>query len=159
VAQLKLPFEVATKSDILRLIRNVDEVLDAFIENGVRDHEGVEFAQRPDVSSHLARLVSENDIQVSAELLKSLKLWLTHLSEKAPVVRFTFASDPTPEFLSKLVMWLRDESGQFVLIRYGIQPKVAAGCIVFTPSHRYDFSLRKQLLGSNNTFSEVLNRV
>lgn len=156
---LSLPSSIATKSDVVAVLRNVDDVLDKYVENNIREQEGVDFKDRAEVASNLALLVSENKLEVSVETLKSLKQWLEHLKDHAPVVRFTFANDPTPDFLSKLVTWLRQESGHFVLIRYGVQPTIAAGCLMYTPARRYDFSLRQHLLSSNKVFSEVLSRV
>lgn len=156
---LNLPSAIATKSDVVAVLSNVDDVLNKYIENTIREEQGVDFKDRPDVASNLALLVAENKLEVSVETLKSLKQWLEHLKDHAPVVRFTFASDPNPEFLGKLVTWLRHESGRFVLIRYGIQPTIAAGCLMYTPARRYDFSLRHRLLSSGQVFREVLNRV
>jgi len=134
-------------------------VLDKYVQNNIRDQEGVDFKDRAEVTSNLALLVSENKLDVSVDTLGALKKWLVQLQDHAPVVRFTFASDPTPEFLHKLVTWLRSESGQFVLIRYGVQPSLAAGCLLYTPARRYDFTLRRHLLESNQIFGEVLHRV
>lgn len=159
MAQLKLPSSIATKSDLVAVLRNVDEVLDSYIENRVRNLEGVDFKSRPDVASNLAELVSENNLEVSLDTLKSLKQWLAHLNEHAPVVRFTLASDPTPEFVGGLVNWLRQNSGQFVIIRYGVQPTIAAGCLMYTPARRYDFSLRQHLLTANEAFLKSLTKV
>lgn len=158
MAQLNLPNAIATKSDLVNVIRNVDEVIDSYIQNRVRDLEGVDFKSRPDVTSNLAELVSINKLQVTVDNLRSLKDWLARLNEHAPVVRFTFASDPTPEFVGNLVNWLRQASGQFVLIRYGVQPTIAAGCLMYTPARMYDFSLRHHLLTSQEVFSQALDK-
>lgn len=158
MAQLKLPNSIATKSDLVAVLRNVDEVLDNYIENRVRDAEGVDFKSRPDVSSNLAELVSVNQLEVSLDTLKSLRQWLDHLNDHAPVVRFTFASDPNPEFLGSLVNWLRQNTGQFVIVRYGVQPTIAAGCLMYTPARRYDFSLRYHLLNSGDSFVKALSK-
>jgi len=155
-AGLVLPNAIATKADLVNVLRNLETVLDAFVENSVRHDEGVDFASRADVSSNLAQLVKANQLEVSVETLKSLKVWLTHLKDHAPVVRFTFANDPNPEFLGSIVEWLRSSSGQFVLIRFGIQPSIAAGCLMYTPRRRYDFSLRKNILSRGQ---ELMNYI
>jgi hypothetical protein len=155
-SHLQLPAQIATKADAVAVLRNIEAVIDAYVENGVRQMEGVDFVSRPDVSSNLATLVKDNNIKVSVEVLKAIQVWLNHLVDHAPVVRFVFASDPNPEFLAKLVHWLRTQSNQFVLVRYGIQPTIAAGCLMYTPARRYDFSLRKHLLNSGNIFNKYL---
>lgn len=157
--QLRLPSSIATKTELVNTLRNLEEVLDAYVENGIRQQEGVDFEQRPDVSSNLASLVSENKLDVSIDTLKALSRWLNHLKDHAPVIRFTFSSDPNQEFLSRIVIWLRKQSGTFVLLRYGVQPTIAAGCLMYTPARRYDFSLRRHLMKSGKVFSDVLGRM
>ena len=153
---LILPTAIATKADLVNVIRNLEAVLDTFVENSVRTDEGVDFASQATVSSNLALLVKENQLEVSVETLKALQVWLNHLKDHAPMVRFTFANDPNPEFLASIVEWLRQNSGQFVLIRYGIQPSIAAGCLMYTPRKRYDFSLRKTILGRGQELVEYI---
>jgi hypothetical protein len=153
---LILPSAIATKADLVNVLRNLEAVLDAFVENSVRQEEGVDFAARADVSSNLALLVKDNRLEVSVETLKSLKTWLNHLKDHAPVVRFTFANDPDQKFLAAIVDWLRKNSGQFVLVRYGIQPSIAAGCLMYTPRHRYDFTLRKNITDSGQKLMEYI---
>jgi len=159
VAQLKLPSSIATKSDLVAVLRNVEVVLDNYVENRIRQQEGVDFSSRPDVTSNLAKLIAENKLAVSVEVLKSLAEWLEHLNQHAPVVRFTFASDPDEEFIARLVDWLRTQTGQFVIIRFGIQPTIAAGCLMYTPGKRYDFSLRSRLLSSGAVFAKSLAKI
>lgn len=156
---LKLPSAIATKADLVNVLRNLEEVLDTYVENSVRSQEGVDFISRSDVSSNLAALVQVNQLKVEVATLKALHTWLIQLKDHAPMVRFTFASDPTPEFLGQVVGWLRQSSGQFVLIRYGIQPTIAAGCLIYTPARRYDFSLRSKILKSGPIFARIVSAV
>lgn len=155
---LVLPIAIATKSDLVNVLRNLEDVIDAFVENSVRSEEGVDFVSRADVSSNLAELVKVNQLEVSVQTLKALKVWLTHLKDHAPVVRFTFANDPNQEFLAGIVEWLRKNSGQFVLIRYGIQPSIAAGCLMYTPRRRYDFSLRQNILDQGEAIIKYIRK-
>ncbi len=155
----KLPVSVATKAQVISVLKNLEDVLDKGIQNSIRAKEGVDFQDFPEVSSALAELVKENDIKVSTENLKSLGKWLEILKSKAPVVRFTFSSDPSNEIVFKLAKWLRDNSNKIVLIRTSVQPSIAAGCIVHTASHRYDFSLRKELLQGIPIFTKHLRKM
>lgn len=154
---LRLPEAIATKADLVNVLRNLEEVLDTYRQNSIRGEEGVDFTARTDVSSNLAALVQENQLAVDVKTLTALETWLNQLKDRAPVVRFTFASDPTPEFLGRIVSWLRQASGQFVLVRFGIQPSIAAGCIMYTPAHHYDFSLRSKILKSGSIFIKYVS--
>lgn len=155
---LILPTAIATKSDLVNVLRNLEEVLDASVENSIRSGEGVDFVSRADVSSNLAELVKVNQLEVSVQTLQALKVWLNHLKEHAPVVRFTFANDPNQQFLAGIVEWLRKNSGQFVLIRYGIQPSIAAGCLMYTSRRRYDFSLRQNILDRGDDIIKYIRK-
>lgn len=155
----KLPVSVATRTQVINVLRNLEDVLDKGIQNNIRAQEGVDFQDLPEVSSALAEIVKENKTEVSTENLRKLGKWLEDLKHNAPVVRFTFGSDPSNDITSKLVKWLRDQSNITVLIRTSVQPSVAAGCIVHTPSHRYDFSLRNELLQGVPIFVKYLEKM
>ncbi len=155
----KLPISVATRTQVVNVLRNLEDVLDKGIQNTIRAEEGVDFQDIPEVSSALAEIVKVNDLEVSTENLQALGKWLGDIKHSAPVVRFTFASDPNNAVVSKLVKWLRDNSNKTVLIRTSVQPSVAAGCIVHTPSHRYDFSLRNELLQGIPIFTKYLDKM
>lgn len=155
----KLPISVATRTQVINVLRNLEDVLDKGIQNTIRAEEGVDFQDLPEVSSALAEIVKENNTEVSTENLRKLGKWLEDLKHNAPVVRFTFGSDPSNDITSRLVKWLRDQSKETVLIRTSVQPSVAAGCIVHTPSHRYDFSLRNELLQGVPIFVKYLDKM
>ncbi len=155
----RLPVSVATKTQVVNVLRNLEDVLDKGIQNTIRSEEGVDFQDIPDVSSALAQIVKVNNLKVNTKNLRALGKWLEGLKHNAPVVRFTFASDPNNEVVSKLVKWLRDNSNKTVLIRTSVQPSVAAGCIMHTSSHRYDFSLRNELLQGIPIFTKYLNKM
>jgi len=154
-----LPTSVATRTQVVSVLRNLEDVLDKGIQNNIRVEEGVDFRDLPEVSSSLAELVRENKLEVDTDTLRKLGAWLEDLKHNAPVVRFTFASEPTNEIISRLIKWLRDLSGKVVLIRTSIQPTIAAGCIVHTPSHQYDFSLRNELLEGVPIFTKYLDEM
>ncbi len=158
MADYRLPESIATRTQLINVFKNLETVLEKNIQNSIRAEEGVDFEDLPEVSSALAEIIRDNKIKVDAKSLKELRVWLSNLKHTAPVVRFTFASDPENEVVSRLVRWLRDESGKEVLIRTSVQPSVAAGCIVHTPSHQYDFTLRQHLLDKVSLFTETLNR-
>ncbi|HSH55760.1 MAG TPA: hypothetical protein VK983_02970, partial [Candidatus Limnocylindrales bacterium] len=76
---------------------------------------------------------------------EKLLKYLSALLDKAPVLHMSFASDPSAAFMDKLVVWLRQNIHPQVLVRIGLQPSVAAGCILRTANKEYDFSLRQAL--------------
>jgi F0F1-type ATP synthase delta subunit len=46
--------------------------------------------------------------------------------------------------VAQIVAWLRQNLHPTALVTVGLQPSIVGGCIVRTPDHFYDFSLRRQ---------------
>ena len=59
------------------------------------------------------------------------------------MIHISFAADPSAAFTDKIVAWFRENIHPFVLIQVGLQPTIAAGCVVRTANHSFDFSLRQ----------------
>lgn len=154
--QLTLPTTVATKAQLLSLRKNLDEVLETITQNQVRINENVDVAPPPNVSGALASLLSVNKLQPSLQVIEELKKWVEYLLHHAPVVRLTFSSEPGPKELARLIDWLRQNSEKVTLLHIGIQPTIAAGIIVRTTSHRYDLSLRADLLRHSQSFIDAV---
>jgi len=157
VVEYKLSDSIGTRTQLVNVFENLESVLEKNVQNSIRAEEGVDFEDLPEVSSALAQLIKDNDIKVTTTSLKELKTWLAELKQSAPVLRLTFTSDPENAIITRIVKWFREQSGKEVLVRIGVQPTIAAGCIVHTPSHQYDFSLRNYLLQNTALFSEILN--
>ena len=157
--QLTLPTSVATKSQLLSLRENLEEVLEAITQNNIRLNEDVDAQPAPDVSGALASLLSINKLKPTQEVLLGLKEWVEYLLHHAPIVRLTFSSEPGPEELTRLIEWFRQQSEMVVLLHIGLQPSIAAGVMLRTTSHRYDFSLRGDLLKRTDKFIDAINRV
>ena len=157
--QLTLPPTVATKAQLLSLRKNLDEVLESINQNNIRIKEDVEAQPAPDVSGSLASLLAVNKLKPSAEVMTQLKKWVEYLLHHAPIVRLTFSSEPGPKELSRMIDWFRQETGLVVLLHIGLQPSIAGGVMVRTTSHRYDLSLRNDLLSRTDKFIDAVNQV
>jgi hypothetical protein len=75
---------------------------------------------------------------------KQLHAFLTGVEHTAPTIHMSFASDPSSAFTAKVVMWLRSNIHPHTLLQVGLQPTIAAGTIVRTDNHVFDFSLRQR---------------
>ena len=95
-------------------------------------------------------------------LLKEERLkaanYLAAIKDEAPVFHISFAADPSAAFMAKLVTWLRRNIHPQLLVRVGLQPTIAAGCVLRTQNHSYDFSLRRRLIGSRPILIESLRK-
>jgi hypothetical protein len=153
---LKLPPLVMTPTDITRLLREIG-MLDEYLRQQALRTPGQPTAKLPKTSRLLDELTETNGMNLlDAQIRGQLATLLKDLSLHAPVVQVSFAVDPSSAFLQKIVLWFRENAGQPVLIRVGLQPAIAAGCAVRTPNKSFDFSLRQHLLRQRHYLRDAL---
>lgn len=140
--KLLLTNAIISKVDLGRLRRELDAISDFIIQSKVR--KAGQQPALPRTSLNLEELAKANKLNLLVDGdRKGLNASLTELYSHAPVMRMSFASEPSPAFLKKIITWLRQEIHQHILIQTGLQPGIAAGCIVQTNSKYFDLSLRK----------------
>lgn len=128
-------------SDLKRARRELDDIDDFLHQSGLR--QGGKAVKLPTISRVIEALASDNGLNMLKKTERDqLKKFLTLLLQKAPVLHISFASEPSGAFLGKLVMWLRANIHPQVMVSVGLQPSIAAGCIVRTANKQFDFSLR-----------------
>lgn len=144
--QFSLSNSVTGKRDMARLIREIAALEDSLHQASLRSTGANAAAKLPKTSRLLDEIVTANSLNLldadsRTKLQNSLKL----IQQKAPVVHMSFSVDPSATFMQKMVTWWRENIDPYVLIEVGLQPNIAAGCLVRTPNHQYDFSLRRRL--------------
>jgi|SRR5581483_439291 len=136
---LKLPYAVVSRSDVGRLLRELDSLEAALKRKTAKKDEPM-----LPVSRLLDEIAEENKCNLlQAEDRGSLKAFLKTVYEGAPLLHFSFSVDPSPRFLSSLVAWLRQEIDPLVLLQLGLEPSLGAGCVLRTTNRNFDFSLRQ----------------
>lgn len=139
---LQLPLAVVSPVDVGRLHREL-AALDEFLNQAALRNPGAKTAL-PRTSKLLEELAKQNQLNLLIAKNRQLLLaFIMPVDSKMPVLHISFAADPSPVFLNKLVGWLRREIHPFVLVQIGLQPSIAAGCVLRTPSKYFDFSLRR----------------
>ena len=142
--QLKLPVLVFGVVEVRRLKREM-EALDEYIRQAAIREPGKQPAL-PRVSRLLDALAADNGRNLLQEAdREELKQFLLGVEKLAPTMHISFASDPSSSFTAKLVTWLRGNIDPTVLLQIGLQPTIAAGCIVRTANKTFDLSLRNSL--------------
>lgn len=142
--ELSLPVLVFGVSELRRLARELISLEDYITQSNLR--RPGESQSLPKVSRVLDNLASQNQLNLlHAEDRKALMEFLQQVEHQAPLLHFSFASDPSSAFMAKLVTWLRRNIHPHALVTLGLQPSIAAGCIVRTKNKSFDFSLRHQL--------------
>ncbi len=137
-----LPTDIVTPADLTRLIRELTYLDDFLRQASVR--KGGAAVKTPATSRNLESAVkafSTNLLQAAdrAQLLKTLD----HLRLTSPQIHISFAADPSAAFTDKIVTWLRQNIHPQLLVQIGLQPSIAAGCIIRTTNKQFDFSLRR----------------
>jgi F0F1-type ATP synthase delta subunit len=154
--ELLLPVLVFGVVEVRRLKREL-EALDEFMRQSTIREPGKQ-AALPRVSRLLDALAGDNNRNLLLEAERdAMHDFLTHIEETAPTIHVSFASDPSSAFVAKLVTWLRGNIHPTVLLQIGLQPTLAAGCVVRTPNKVFDLSLRQSLAAQRVKLIEALD--
>lgn len=155
--ELKLPSSIATRRDLAQIHRELRVFYDMGIQSIMRHDNPVKY---PAISESLRQLAVDNQIDIRQQdkckkLIEDLEL----VKSKATSVHISFSVEPSKEVLDRLVGWFRREVDQNTVISVGLQPTIAAGVIVRTPNHQFDFSLRKHLEANKDKLNEAISSV
>jgi F0F1-type ATP synthase delta subunit len=155
--KLILPLQILTQADVSRLDREIRELEVFFDEAAIK---GATTKTVPQTSQLLTALCNENKLNLLQEndRLEAAKFFKM-LREHAPVVHASFATDPKPDFLMKLMNWFRREAHPYVLFKIGLQPTIAAGCILRTTNKYFDFSFKQHFNKSKEKLSTSLRAI
>lgn len=153
---IELPQSVIGLVDVGRLRRELSVVEDFMVQTSVR--EPGKQPGMPKTSRSLEELARLNKLNLLVEEDRAqLEDFLKRLRNNAPIIHMSFSSDPSPAFLAKITAWLRSEIHPGVLLQVGLQPGIAAGCILRTPNKYFDFSLRKNFAQKRQLLLEKIN--
>jgi hypothetical protein len=142
VPTINVPPLVVGRADISRVIRELEQLDSTIVAQRIR-------GLQPDatrVTQAMSDLADLNHLDLTQDDHRTtLKTQLKLLKTKGAVIHMVFAEEPNPEFMSKMVSWIREQLHPSALVQTGLQPGIVAGCIVRTPSHIYDFSISSVL--------------
>lgn len=145
VQQIALPITVISKTDVVKLRREL-EALDESLRQAAVRQKAADTTQAPSTSRQLNETLQANNLDAQqADDRRVLLEGLQQLVSSAPTVHISFASNPSAGFMERLTSWFRQQVDPSLLIEVGLQPSIAAGCVVRTKSKYFDFSLRKRL--------------
>ena len=142
-ANLNVPALITSPADVSRLRREI-QALDDYLHQQELRTPGQPMAKLPKTSRLLDELVVSNSLNLLDQATRQhLADFLSDVAENAPVVHVSFAVDPSSAFMQKIVLWFRQNVHPSILVRVGLQPSIAAGCVVRTTNRYYDLSLRE----------------
>ncbi len=150
-----LPISVASPVDLGRLIRELEAIDNTLSQSAIRT--GAESTELPKLSELLAQTVELNKLDLLQAGQRTLLLqFLMSIRERAPRLHMSFSADPSPQFSAKLTSWLREQVHPLVLLTFGLQPNIGAGCVVRTTNKYFDFSLGASLTKNRSLVMESL---
>jgi hypothetical protein len=154
--QLQLPNILVSKSDVLRLRREF-EALQDYLHQAALRKEDPSAIKLPKTSRLLDEFVSLNQLDLlhRADHERAMQT-LTVLHDSAPLLHMSFSSEPSSAFLAKLMLWLRQNIDPLVLVNVGLQPALAAGCIVRTKNKQFDMSLAQSFRKNRQLLADEL---
>lgn len=157
---LILPPSVVSKSDVMRLVSEVEQLDADLTAAAIRAKAGAPSEARPVLSDQLEDLLTVNGMKIDDERQRSeLISLLRQLKDNAPVIHMTFATTADQESLSKIADWLRQSIHPQSLMVIGLQPDLVGGVYIRTPNHVHDLSLRAQLAKSRHLLVEAVEAV
>lgn len=140
-----VPSLIVTPADVSRLRREVT-ALDNYLEQQAIRTPGQPQAYLPKTSRMLEELATANRLNLlDKHIREQLVAFLAEVATHAPVIHISFASDPSSAFLQRIVQWFRQNVHPAILVRVGLQPTIAAGCVLRTTNKYFDLSLRQTL--------------
>lgn len=142
--ELKLPLSVVSQVDVARLLRELNGLDDFFV--GAATRKSGTPMQPPRLSRLLEQVATDNQHNLLEEKSrKELYSMLSDILGRAPLLHISFAAEPSGRALERILVWLRQNIHSQVLLQVGLQPTIAAGCVLRTPNKLFDMSMRNHL--------------
>ncbi len=155
--ELHLPVTTVTIVDVGRLQREL-EALDGFLAQAAARGSGKSVTM-PKTTKSFDEFVKQNELQLHEEADRTkLNEFLESVRASAPVIHVSFSAEPSAAFLQKMISWFRTEIDPLVLLQVGLQPSIAAGCVMRTTNKYFDFSMRKHFQKNRELLIESMRK-
>lgn len=152
---LKLPVGVVGPGDMRKLKRELEALEDTLQQMRLRTNAPV--AKLPRSSRAVEEFAATNRLNLLLpDDRQRMAAYIAHTIKNAPVVHMSFAAEASRKFTTEIVLWLRSNLQADILLDIGLEPNIAAGCVVRTPSRQYDFSLRARFVEHADLLAEKL---
>lgn len=153
--ELSLPLTVVSRVDVARLLRELNALNDFLADAKVRQ-PGTPM-RLPKLTRQLDDIARENQLNLLEEgPRKELYAKLHVALNKAPGLHISFASEPSPKALHQILLWLRRNVHPQVLVQVGLQPTIAAGCVIRSPNLLFDMSMRQYLVKQEPYLTQLI---
>lgn len=152
---MKLPTSIVSTSDARRLRRDIAALEETL--QSIRLRTNAPVAKLPRLSRMLEEFASTNRLNLlMPDDRHHMTVFMDYVIKKAPVLHISLASEATRKFTTELIVWLRTNYDSELLLEVGLEPSIAAGCVVRTTNKMFDFSLIKHLREQRGLLMEQL---
>lgn len=156
--KILLPLSVMTVIDLSRVGRELEQLDEFLIQSAIRT-PGTPM-QLPRLSKMLDDVAVANKVNLLDEKhRKALLNALSYLKQHAPKLHISFAAEPSGTFVNKLAEYIRTNISPVALLQVGLQPTIAAGCILRSPNRQFDLSLRQHLKDKRTQLGEYIHAI
>ena len=141
---IKLPNGLVSQVDVARMLRELNALEDFFVGAAVRKSGSP--MQPPRLTRLLNGLAEDNRYNLLEDKDRTeLHAALSGVLENAPLLHISFAAEPSIKALETILVWFRNNIHPHALLQVGLQPSIAAGCILRTQNKVFDLSMRSYL--------------
>lgn len=141
---ITIPLSLAGRVDINRLLREIGQ-LDEFFLNASARKSGMPNTP-PRITRLLGGLAQDNRLNLLQEKDRQfIKAELQRMLKEAPNLHISFAAEPSPRALERILSWLRENIHPETMVVVGLQPGIAAGMVLRTPNRIFDLSMQAHL--------------
>jgi hypothetical protein len=141
---VRLPTGIVSTGDARRLRRDIASMQETI--QAIRIRTNAPVAKLPRLSRSLEEFASTNRLNfLMPEDRHQAEVFMDYVLKHAPVIHISFASEASRRFTTELILWLRANFDSEMLVEIGLEPNMAAGCVVRTSNKVFDFSLGKYL--------------
>lgn len=142
--RIKLPLTLMGQADVNRLVRELGKLDEFFLSANARKAGAA--MSPPQVTRLLSSLAQTNRLNLlRAEDRAAIKTQLLGALKSAPSLHISFAAEPSPKSLEKIVAWLRGNIHPEAMVVVGLQPSIAAGMMLRTNNKIFDMSMQSHL--------------
>ena len=150
-AAFVLPAQLSSKTDINRLLRELETLEEVLIGQESKK------SPPPKITSLLNQTALANGYKLLEQThRRHITDQLTKIRDHAPLLHISFAAEPSPKVTETLLTWLRSNVHRYILLQIGLQPSIAAGCVLRTPNKIFDMSLGASLQKQTPYLLELL---
>lgn len=153
----KLSERILTNIDLSRAIRELKQLDDYFHQSKLRGSGTPASVLK--AGRTVEDLAKDNNLSIlEAKDRKLLIKQLEVIQLHAPVVHFSFPSEPSRKALFSIVGWLRAKVNHYCIVIVGLEPAIGIGCIVRTENKILDLSLKNRLKENKVLLKESIKK-